>query len=463
MQLPKLDERGVDRQAYGNKVKIDIGAIWYDQTVPSDSEEENAYYSIRAIQISGIPNYLRQPGTTIKLIAKIYYTNGRTIYGGTGTNEEHVNWSVSGAGSGYVKIEKTTGVLTVTHMASRPIPAIITVETERLNDSGDIAATDSKYVIVGGYNSGNMNSIPGYNSNNDYLMRELISDFEEYNVGYGFLSDTGIETLQDFLIEIYGLNSASLITDLSGSLPDLISPSTYNSSEGFSPLEGTGITIKLQNVSAGEILPVPYPCNLSGEVLREILGNDLYNSLISDLFVASQNDSTVSDETAQKIFSNLRVDFEDKNGKVWPLIGAESNIDLIDALDCGALVLSSDNDYSGGIHFTLNTCIVNAEAANQDYKGPQLIGEPGEELLMIPDGVEDDEIQGTFWVSRKDLQNSSTSSNSNTKNNSGSKTSSNSISESESSSESSGSGGGGCEIFSFGLIAASLILIFRRK
>ncbi|MBQ6435800.1 MAG: hypothetical protein IJJ09_07350, partial [Synergistaceae bacterium] len=253
--------------------------------------------------------------------------------------------------------------------------------------------------------------------------------------------------------------------DFSEIQPSVMASTNNVASSGFSTLQATGVSINMQDVEEGEMLPLTYPCDLSGTDLKGILGSEVYDSVASDLLAASQNDSTVSDETAKKIFSSLRVEFKDKNGNIWPVIGAGTNVDLIKALDCEAIILSADNNSSGGIHFDLNTCIMNADAtqnseiaaADSTYDGPQLVGEEGLELLIIPDGVNDNEISGTIWVAQKDLQGSTAQSQT--------VSSDESISQNSSTSDSnkdSGGGGGGCELFNI-VIFAVLMFALKRK
>ena len=483
-RFPDKDERGVTRFPGGNRnFKADIGAVYFDGTRLSEEDSTTITKSIRTIQISGIPNHLTQVGQSVTLIAKIYYTNGTTAYGvakksdSTNEAEEVVKWSVSGDGATCVTLSADVGILTVTKTSTRALATTITVSTTRSDASSNKSASKSFYVggSVSGAGSGGLgtsspiNAAPGANSYNTELIRELTREFIGFEVGYGYYNTVnGVILTSTFVsstTRIWGINSASLITDFSEIQPSVMASTNNVASSGFSTLQETGVSINMQDVEEGEMLPLTYPCDLSGTDLKGILGSEVYDSVASDLLAASQNDSTVSDETAKKIFSSLRVEFKDKNGNIWPVIGAGTNVDLIKALDCEAIILSADNNLSGGIHFDLNTCIMNADAtqnseiaaADSTYDGPQLVGEEGLELLIIPDGVNDNEISGTIWVAQKDLQGSTAQSQT--------VSSDESISQNSSTSDSnkdSGGGGGGCELFNIGIFAV-LMFALKRK
>ena len=109
--FPNTDERGVGRVSDSGEINIDIGACFFDGTRPGPEPEPIRAYTISRVEISGVPNNLRRVGQTASLIAKVYYSNGRTVLGGSGEGEEPVIWTSDKPN--IIRIDATTGDITV--------------------------------------------------------------------------------------------------------------------------------------------------------------------------------------------------------------------------------------------------------------------------------------------------------------------------------------------------------------
>ena len=137
--FPQYDIRGVDRRELGTM--LDIGAVFYDGTTRSDEDDEKSHYSIASVKMSGIPNSMKGIGQTASIIAVVRYTNGRSAFGGSGTDLESVTWESLPNGNNVIRVKD--GVLTSLGEGT----AYIVVTVTRAKQDGTYAS-DRKAVKV---------------------------------------------------------------------------------------------------------------------------------------------------------------------------------------------------------------------------------------------------------------------------------------------------------------------------
>ena len=444
---------------------MSIGAVNFDGDNPGpDPDDPSTNYTIQSIIMSGIPNTLRSIGQTASLTAQIRYTNGRTAYGvpydasTIATGEERVRWTSSSNNT--VKIDKNGNI---TALATTPNNSYvtITVSTVRNSVNGN-PATDSRPVRVTGQYS-NMNVSTEWQN---YFMN-YVQEITEEDISLMLVDESSStvrsSSFQRSFKDIWNVDTATHITDLTSSTPSFTTPKSYTASDGYVNSKNAAVNINFQNRTNGDIFPLTYPWNLSGSELQTALGSELYNEIASDLSAAYASETPLNYSTVEKIFSALRIEFQGKNNS-WLIFSDNSTVNLMDAMNCGAIAVEAA-DNGKGILIKLNAYIANVNTSRAGtasvavFDGPQLVGDVGERLLVIPDGVEDAEIYGTMWLAQKNSS-SSTSTQSQTAT---TNTNTQSQNSSSSSSSSSGSGGGGCNSTGLGLAAAVLLLIKKRK
>ena len=462
--FPAVDERGVSRRSSGGtEINLDVGAVFFDGTRSSSSTSEYGSYSISYIQISGVPNEIRRVGQTVSLIAKVYYTNNRFTYGGTGDDEEEVTWSASP--SGYLRIDASTGVITALRVTQGVTYVTVTAKTVRTNLAGEQVSASARIKITNDEYSEFNNSPSSTNSDITSMIRELRQDFEEYNMGYGLAAQTSstvsTSAFQTAFSEAWNTTSAAVVSNIEDTNPAYNYSTAYTASDGFSPSKGAGINVNLSGVNTGDILPLVYPWEFSGDELKTAIGSSLYNEVAGEIMAAYTNAETLSYSTAKKIFSALRIEFEGKNNS-WFILGTNSDINLGEAINCGAIVLEP-RDYGKGLLVKLNACIANVnsesygEVAVANFDGPQIV----ENLLIIPDGADDGEIYGTMWLAQKYPASSSTTTSTSTNTTTNSQ---NNTQNSTTSNGSSGGGsGGGCNTGIFGFLIFVFGIILKKK
>ena len=455
--FPDLDERGVTRARLGSdgqEIPLDIGALVFDGTNYGTHSDVTSTYSVASIQMSGLPNELRRVGQTVSLLAKVYYTNGREAYGGTGENEEPVKWS-SDPSDYYVHVDENTGDLVVLRTTSSPESSTyvtITVETVRADSDGK-TFKDSQYVKITDSDFTYLNTSPSYPVN---YLRELINDFIEYNLGFG-LADISTRSVTSSTFQV---NFASIwntvayqVVDLTTTEPHLAIAGNYMASDGFVAAKGKGVNIDFGGREVGDILPVVYTWNFTGDELMKLRGYDLSTTALDD-------DTTLAND----LFDVLKIDFQGAEGML-PVIG-EEGVSAKDALDAGVMVL---NNYDGsrGVQIELTAYVANVKASGES-NGPQLIESDGSKLLVVPDGVPNDgKIYGTMWLAQDESKTPPTTDSTKTPTTkpatetSMTETGSNSASKSNSESDS----GGGCNSLTAGGIAILMacLMLMKRK
>ncbi|MBQ9419743.1 MAG: hypothetical protein IJU31_05125, partial [Synergistaceae bacterium] len=433
-RFPRFDERGVDRRDPG--VDLDIGPVFFGP-ITKDSDDKYRYEISRVI-LSGVPNEIRRVGQTASLVAKVYYSNRTTAYGGNGDNEEPVTWSVSP--TGYLKISDT-GVITALRVTTGQTYVTITVSTTRMNSAGEYATDTARVKIDPDLNFSDLNTSPELtNSDANTILRDLRNDFEEYNMGYGLVdksTDTvSSDTFQSTFGTLWQASSASLVSTFTSSSVNF--STAYTASDGYTPAKGAGFTVSFAGVKTGDIMPIVFPWKMSGSELQTALGSKLYASVEQDLSMAYQYNTPINYSVAEDIFSALRFEFNGKSNS-FPVLSGDSGISVTNAMEAGALALEP-NDSGKGLLIKLTAYIANVQTSNagnfynasENYNGAKLIEGSGKKLLVVPDGSDDGEIYGTMWLAQK-YSSSSASTTSSTQ-----KTSSNT------SSGGGDSGGGGC-------------------
>ena len=391
--FPAVDERGVNRR--NPNIGIDIGAVFFDGTRPESGTDDNQGYSIAYVQISGVPNSIRRIGQTASLIAKIYYTNGRTAYGGTGTNNEAVTWSATPAG--YLKVGSDTGIITAMRLTTQDSFVTIKVQTDRTDLYGNPATATAKVRIVPDLEFGDLNNAPGtgYTDVNE-IVRSLRTDFVEYNMGYQ-LTDKNPELVQnDSFQTIY-----EAIWGTSASVATVTYDDFSVSAVGDNVL---GYAIDVAADEGAMTNTMIYPCKFSGDELKNILGESNYSAVAVNLAAAQAYNHNVDKVTAAEIFKTLRIDFQG-NETLIPVMGPDSSVSVADAIDNDALVVSP-NDDGKGISIELNAKIANV-GVNSNVAGAALAFEGGaqiiEGVLIVPDGTGDSKISGVMTFPQKKL------------------------------------------------------------
>ena len=459
--FPALDQRGADRRANGGA--LDIGPVFFDGTGPYVPPSPISSYSIARILMSGVPNEMRRIGQTASLIAKIYYTNGRSAYGGTGTGEEPVTWASDKPS--YISVGANNGVITALRATTGETYVTISVSTVRTNAAGNVVSASKRVKVTSDLAYSDLNTSPqAPTADVNVLVRELRQNFSEYNIGYGFLStsseDVSSAYFQSAFTSVWGTSAANLISRAAAS-PEYNFTSTATTA---------GVNINLSGRSAGDIYPIIFPWEFSGTELEAALGTEIYNSILSDLTYSQVNSMPLSFMTAQKIFSVMKVEFEGVNNS-WIILGPGGSVNVADALNSGALVLKPA-DSGHGVLMELTAYIANVTASGvnssvvsgSSYDGPQLVQSSNKKLLVVPDGLADNLISGTMWISDSN-GNATGSLSQTTSSGSSSYGSSSGGSNNNSSSSSGGSsdgGGGGCSVMSLGLLAAAIIIFKRR-
>ena len=375
--FPTLDERGAERarvtvDGEGKTVEIalDIGAVVFDPINTGGGSGETAGYSVKKIQMSGVPTEIRRVGQTASLVAKVYYTNGREAYGGTGENEEPVKWS-SDPSDYYVHVDENTGDLVALRTTSSPESSTyvtITVETVRTDSSGN-TFKDSQYIKITDSDFTYLNTSPLYSVN---YLRELINDFIEYNIGFGLadISTTSVtsSTFQNNFARVWN-SSVNQVSDLTKTEPRLTTTSNYQGSNGYKAAKTKGVTIDFDGRNTGDIFPVVYTWNFTGDELIDLMSRDLEGIELSSA-------------VAEGLFRVLKLEFQGTE-KSLQVIGSEG-VSAKDAYNAGVLVLNNA-DGNRGVQLELTAYIANVSAENSS--GPQLIESDGSKLLNIRDYV----------------------------------------------------------------------------
>ena len=356
-RFPQYDQRGVDRRTPGTD--LDIGPVFFGSV--ERTSDDASQYEISYVTISGVPNSMRRIGQTASLTAKIYYTNRRTAYAGTGDNDEAVTWSVSP--TGYLTVDEN-GIITAKRVTTGQTYVTVTVTTQRANSSGEYPSDNARIKIDSEYTFGELNNSPlSGNSDALLMLRELRYNFDEYNLGYG-LVDKNLDIVQtDVFQTIYNTiwgTSAAVVSSFTGSEINL--NTAYSASDGYTPSQGAGFTVSFTGVNTGEMFPLVFPWEFSGDELKTALGSQIYSSVSEDLSIAHKYGVPLSYLTAEEIFNSLRLEFQGKYSSV-PIIGNNSAINISDAVNCGALELLPA-DEGRGLLIKLTAYIANVNANN---------------------------------------------------------------------------------------------------
>ena len=449
-RFPNIDERGVTR-ILTSQSKLDIGAVFFDGTRDNGGEDENDSYTISYIQMSGIPNELRHVGQSAALISKIYYTNGRSVYGGSGDGEEAVTWESDKPT--IVSINSDTGVATALRVTTGEAFVTITVKTVRTSDDGT-PYSDSKLVKVVEELENNLNVSPNSNSETANYIKSMKNEFTEYNIGYGFNSTTAStvssSSFQASFANTWGdsaILSSAAVSDSNTEVSQYYETSDKDYKASKSAAMRINYSVENQN---SNLVSLNFPFDYSGEELEKLIGHNASGVKFDADF-------------AKELFKVLRIEFQGSNG-AYVVVGEGGNIDIDEAVSCGALKFESI-DNGKGVRVILNAAIANTDYENStdiqdastDYKGPQIISG----VLVVPDGLKDDAIYGSMWAAEK--TSSSSSSSENNQKPSAQTSQQNQNSNSSSSGENGGGGGGSCNSLGLGIFAGTLIFALKQK
>ncbi len=383
--FPTTDERGVARISQGAQIALDIGACFFDGTRITSDDRETASYTISRLEISGIPNNLRRVGQTASLIAKVYYTNGRSVLGGYGDGEEPVEWTSDKPN--IVRINKDTGDLTVLSFTPGNTYVTITATTVRGDTSGK-RISDKQAIRVTEYSYSYLNTSPEIMT----TLQRYTQELAEYDITLQLAdkdsSSVSSSSFQSSFAGIWGNVKASQVTDLTSAALVCEKVNTYTASDGYTLAAGKpGMNVNFSGLKEGDILPMVYSWTFSGSELQSILGYDM-------------SGKTVTPSVADEIFSAMRIDFKGASSS-WPVIGP-GGVKASDAISAGALTLTSA-DSGKGITAEITAYLANVTAsagnmASSANDGPQIVGG----MLIVPDGVgNDSRIYGSMFMAAK--------------------------------------------------------------
>ena len=426
--FPTTDERGVPRISQGSQINLDIGACFFDGTRFVSGDSEIASYTISRLEISGIPNNLRRVGQTASLLAKIYYTNGRTALGGYGDGEEPVEWTSDKPN--IIRINKDTGDITVLSFTPGDTYVTITAATVRTDTSGQ-RIYDRQPVKVTEYTYSYLNTSPEIMN----YLQGYVQQLTEYDISLQLAdvsaSAVSSSSFQSAFASIWGNVTASQITDLTNAALTFDTVTNYAVSGYVLAAGKPGVNINFAGLKEGDIFPLTYSWTFSGSDLQSILGYDMAGK-------------TVTASLADEIFSALRLDFQGANYSS-PVIGS-GGVKASDAISAGALALSPA-DGGKGLTAQITVYLANVTAggslSSSANDGPQIV----EGMLIVPDGTGNDgRIFGSMFMAAKTGSAQEVSTNTGTQ--TGAKSS---------------SGGGGCESFGAALSSLALLLMAVQK
>ena len=465
--FPQYDERGISRWNTEG-VNLDVGAIIskVGRIIPPDSPIEGNVIS--SVMISGIPNSLRSVGQTASLIAMVFYTNGKTNYGGPASEGfEEVIWSSSAPSIVSVDQSGNIVALRTTYTPDYATPGSVTimVQTKRVGVNNTYA-TDARAVRVT-EDSGMLNVSPAfYNELSDYVYGIFEYDLS-LMLAKGNPATVSAAEFQNNFKAVWQADDVSQVTELTNSTPTFTTATAYSNTEGMRAVKNAGVNINFLGRGNGQLFPLVYSWTFTGEQIKSILGYDLSNE-------------TINAELADKIFTPLRIDFQGLN-RVWPVVGA-GGVKASDAMSSGALVLTKA-DGNRGLLVELTAYLANV-AATGNNDGAQLVRSAGSEaLLVVPDGMNDGAINGIMWMAIKGSSNATpgqatpgttnntpsggtttpgtTNETTNTTPGGNTPTTNDGETSTSDNGESSGGGGGGCEAVSVGLLG--LVLLLKRR
>ena len=431
LNISQYDEQRVDRFASGND--LSLGATYAYKDVSGGGGTISPDYPIASITMSGIPNTLKSIGQTASLVALIRYTNGRTAYGipegQTRTGGlEYVTWSSSLPSVVYID---SYGNITARAVGT----AIITVRTNR-ETAGGVYATASRPVTVSGVYS-YMNVVESFQT----YFSSYIEQIAEHDIALALVdASTSTVTASSFQRNFSGVwdSSAKQVTEITAaSSPTFTTYTTYSNTEGLRASKNAGVNINFQQRQEGDLFPLTYSWNFTGDEIKALTGSDLSST------------ATITTSVATTLFNTLRIDFH--GASVTRTVIGTGGVSAADAIDSGALVLTKA-DGGRGLHVELTVYLANVPVTGSD-DGPQLVKSSGSNmLLVVPDGTSDGAITGTMWMAQKGSSSSTqpttptTPTTPDTNTNSGS-----------------GGGGGGCESLGLGLIGAVIVFMARRR
>ena len=439
--FPNTDERGVSRVSDSAEINLDIGACFYDFTRITITSPDESPYTISRVEISGIPNNLRRVGQTASLVARVYYTNGRTALGGTGTGEEPVTWTSDKPN--IIRIDENTGDITVLSFTPGNTYVTITVTTVRGNLSGE-QLSDSKPIRVTEYTASYLNTSTELAN----YLQGYAEDMTEYDIllqlSNASSSAVTSSAFQAAFSSIWAGVTPSQVSasQLSAQSLTLGKTTSYTASDGYELTSGkAGVEVNVTGRNAGDLLPLTFTWKFTSSDLRAKLGYDMTGR-------------TLDGALGDAIFDTLRIDFRGVSSS-WPVIGGVG-VKASEAMQSGVLSLTKTAD--GGLSAQLTAYLANVTAASvsglassSGNDGPQIV----DNILIVPDGNgSDGKISGSMIMADR----LGTSQQTNTESE---QTQTNTETGTEKGTQPTSGGGGGCNAFSLVPIIAALI--FRRK
>lgn len=429
---PKEDQVGTTRPQPSTGYP-DIGAYEYPMGGSGDdSDNPYADYTIRSIELSGIPNTLSIVGQTAILHATVTYVNGTKT-----TTDEPLTWTLKDIeGSNAIRFSDNKNSKT---SSSGSVYADGIGVSEITVSARDGAYKDSKKIYVI-WHQQDTNIHPNVLNLVNQLNLQLSNDsINFYIMSAGYKDAVSDSSFKSAFKNAWGTEPK--VIELNGS--------SFSSNANFSRAAqskldkaySAGITANINNQETGAVLPVFCIWNF-----------DL-NDLDEDFNSNGDAIETMTDsEFSAWLFKNLNIGFEITGGEFLPAVSSSNQSslqsaafkDLVtaeDAVNSGALsVQRGEND----VTVSMLAYIANVEPKGST--GSKLLTTSGnQKLLVIPGGNSAKNISGTIWTAEA----ASSSNNDN----------SNSGSGSSSGKKSGGGGGGGCNALGLGFIALAAIAL----
>ncbi|MCR5347829.1 MAG: SYNERG-CTERM sorting domain-containing protein, partial [Fretibacterium sp.] len=374
----------------------------------SDDPEDSGrvYY----IQISGLPNTLRKVGQTASLFAYGYDIHGNVI-----NRNVSVTWKSSNTGVAYFDSE-TSGNIFIRNLGKTTISA---ATSSGLEDSVELEVTDeTSYTNI---HAGVWQRLGYYNT--ELSAQGMALTFADADPA----SVTASAFQSDFKKQWN--STASQVTTLTNA-----SEVNFYSRPARAGDIRPGVNVAVTGREKGEVLPMEYTWTYSYDELSELL-----------------NRSVTTPPTAEELGKVLTIDFETFSGASVPVLvgGAAPQAGAalcsaqvgVSAVDAATTEAFSINKSSNGVAIHLTAYLANVQDTNNT--GAQLV----QRLLVVPDGVADNGISGTMWMSKKAESSSNNGDGSGNENGGG------------------GGGGGGCRATGLGLavLLLALPLLAQRK
>ncbi len=384
-----------------------------------DDDDDTGY--LTKIKISGLPATLCYVGQTTSLVVKGYDQANRLL------GNVAVTWSVNPGG--YIEIDDNTGNIYIYRATADN--AYVTITATAAN-----GLTASTRLYIREDDATGTNLAPKIWN----IIYEYIKDSESKLTVDTSTTTASIasETFQSEFTNLWS-STGQLATISDNDDFELTSnPSTITNSDGDTSVK-SGVEVFVSGCSEGDILPLVYSWSFDEDNIAQLT----WSSGTANASIATTMD------TFKNVFTAA---FQDYNGKNIPVIGS-GGVSFEDAVNAGAFYVQENSGSVTGLTFYLKAYIANV-AANTNS---QLVTiDDGSKILIVPDGLSDENIAGSMFLLKK--ANTSGASDSNPTTPSDNDNNKNSKDEG-----SGGGGGGGCNLNFAGMLGICLLAVFIKR